>query len=144
MVFQVGMFQLMEVVMGWVSKSVLKHQTPCQNSTVKSFIYFYIVKATSRPNEWRKILSFRRNIRFSEIKNVVIAIWFRAMLVGKLWYHSIFSFSCDSNKLRNWDLCSLFWEQVVLKNSKPMHTGDCKEMCWKIAYGVRNWLDSES
>ena len=25
-----------------------------------------------------------------------------------------------------------------------MHTGDCKEMCWKIANGVRNWLDSES
>ena len=35
----------------------------------------------------------------------------------------------------------LFLEQVVLKNS---NTGDCKEMCWKIAYGVRNWLDSES
>ena len=38
----------------------------------------------------------------------------------------------------------LFLEQVVLKNSKPMRTGDCKDMCWRIAYGVRVHFDSES
>ena len=39
---------------------------------------------------------------------------------------------------------TLFLEQFVLKNSKPVHSGHCLDMCWKIAPGVVTFLDYDT
>ena len=44
-------------------------------------------------------------------------------------------------RIRNINVIALFSEQFVLKNSKPVHSGHCQEMCEKIAPGVVYFLD---